>query len=92
LKNVEQHARARHLTVSLRQQGGLVKLTITDDGIGFDLNRRPTKRNGKGGLGLLSIGERAASVGGVLVVKSAPGQGTTIRAQIPLKHDLQDKS
>jgi len=83
LKNVEQHARARQVTVCLRQQGDAVQLAITDDGIGFDPDRPPAKRKRKGGLGLLSMRERAASVGGALNVKSTPGQGTTIRAQIP---------
>ncbi len=85
LKNVEQHARARHLAVGLRQQGHFVQLAVTDDGIGFDPDRHPAKRNGTGGLGLFSIRERAASVGGALEVKSAPGRGTTIQARIPFR-------
>jgi two-component system, NarL family, sensor kinase len=83
LRNVEQHARAHHVTVCLRQQRDRIQLSITDDGIGFDPDRHPAKPNGKGGLGLLSVRERATSVGGALQVKSAPGQGTTIQAQIP---------
>jgi two-component system NarL family sensor kinase len=86
LKNVEQHARARHVTVCLRQQADLVQLAITDDGIGFDPDRRPAKQKRKSGFGLLSMRERAASVRGALDVKSAPGQGTTIRVQIPFDH------
>jgi two-component system, NarL family, sensor kinase len=83
LRNVEQHARAHHVTVCLRQQSDRIQLSITDDGIGFDPDRHPAKPNGKGGLGLLSVRERATSVGGALQVKSAPGQGTTIQAEIP---------
>ncbi len=83
LKNVENCARARHVTVRLKQQGEFMQLTIHDDGIGFDLDRHAARRRGKDRLGLLSMRERANYVGGVLNVKSAPGQGTTIRAQIP---------
>ena len=83
LKNVEKHARARQVTVSLRQQGLLVQLVIKDDGIGFNPNHRPGRRKGKSGLGLLGMRERAGYVGGALDVTSAPGQGTTIQAQIP---------
>ena len=83
LKNVEQHARARHVTVHLTKQGDLVQLTINDDGIGFDPDHHPARRKGKSGLGLLGMRERATYVGGTLNVQSAPGRGTTIRAQIP---------
>jgi len=84
LRNVEEHARARHVTVCLRQLGHLVQLAVTDDGIGFDPNTHPARQKGKGSLGLLGMRERTTSVGGALEVKSAPGRGTTIRAQIPL--------
>jgi two-component system, NarL family, sensor kinase len=86
LRNVEKHARARHVRVHLTQRGAFVQLAINDDGIGFDPGHRPAKRNGKGGLGLLSMRERASYAGGALNVKSAMGKGTTIRAQIPLIH------
>jgi signal transduction histidine kinase len=84
LKNVEKHARARHVAVRLTQRGDFVQLAINDDGIGFDSDHRPPRRRGKDGLGLLSMRERATYVGGALKVKSAPGEGTTIRAEIPL--------
>jgi signal transduction histidine kinase len=84
LKNVARHARARQVTVCLRQQGDFVELAITDDGIGFEPDRRPLKRKRKSGLGLLGMRERLEMVGGTLTVKSAPGHGTTIQAQIPL--------
>ena len=83
LKNVEQHGGARHVTVCLRQEAGGVELAITDDGVGFDPKQYAGKQAGKGGLGLLSMRERAASVGGVLETRSALGKGVTIRARIP---------
>jgi PAS domain S-box-containing protein len=84
LKNVEQHARARHVTVRLAQPGLFVEMSITDDGVGFDPHRRTTGRKAKRGLGLLSMGERAAYVGGAMDVVSAPGNGTTVRTRIPI--------
>jgi signal transduction histidine kinase len=86
LRNVEQHARARHVTVCLKQQGDFVQLAIDDDGIGFDPDHHPARRNGKGGLGLLSMRERANYVGGDLKVKSVPRAGTEIEVRIPLPH------
>ncbi len=84
LKNVEKHARARHVAVHLTRRGAFVHLAIKDDGIGFDPEHHPAKRKGKGGLGLLSMRERATYVGGALNVKSALGKGTKIEIRIPL--------
>ncbi len=84
LKNVEKHAHARHVTVSLRQPGGFVQLVISDDGIGFDARHHAARRKGHGVLGLVGMRERAAYVGGTLTVKSGPGAGTEIAVRIPL--------
>jgi two-component system NarL family sensor kinase len=84
LQNVEQHARARHVGVSLTQPGEFVELAINDDGVGFDTNHEPGRRKRKGGLGLLGMRERATLVGGVLTVRSGLRAGTEIEARIPL--------
>jgi PAS domain S-box-containing protein len=83
LENVEKHARARHVTVRLRQRT-FVQLTINDDGIGFDPEHHAARRKGKGGLGLLSMRERATYVGGAFKIKSVRGAGTEIEVLIPL--------
>lgn len=84
LKNVEQHARARRVTVTLRQAGAFVHLIVNDDGVGFDAIHHAARRKGKGVLGLLSMRERAGYVGGTLTVKSGTRAGTEIEARIPL--------
>ena len=84
LKNVEHHARARRAKVHLTQRGAFVELEIHDDGVGFDHDRPAAKGKTKRGFGLHSMRERATGVGGTLSVQSAPGQGTTICAQIPI--------
>jgi PAS domain S-box-containing protein len=84
LKNVENHATARHVTVCLTQPAGFIQLVIHDDGIGFDPDHHPAKRHGKSGLGLLSMRERANYVGGVLEVESVRRSGTEIKVRIPL--------
>ena len=83
LENVEKHARARHVTVSLRQRA-FVELTIHDDGVGFDPERHEARRKGKGCLGLLGMRERATYVGGAFKIKSVRGTGTIIEVLIPL--------
>jgi PAS domain S-box-containing protein len=82
LKNVELHARARHVTVRLLQSEGLVQLAIKDDGIGFNPGRRANRRQKPGGLGLLGMRERAAYVGGELTIKSVLRVGTEIAVRI----------
>ena len=81
---MEKHARARHVTVCLRQQGAFVELAINDDGSGFDAVNRRRGRKGNGGLGLFSMRERAIYVGGALRVKSVRRAGTEIEVRIPL--------
>ncbi len=84
LRNVEKHARARHVTVDLTQPDAFVQLVIKDDGVGFNPDRSPAARNGKGGLGLLGMRERAIHAGGALEVKSVRRAGTEIEVRIPL--------
>ena len=84
LRNVEEHAHARHVAVCLRQQDAFIQLVVKDDGIGFDPAHRPARRKGKTGLGLLSMRERVNYVGGALNVKSVRRAGTEIEARIPL--------
>ena len=84
LKNVEQYAHARHVTVCLTKTTTGIALAVQDDGIGFDSQPQPSKRNGRSGLGLLGMHERAQMVGGTVAVESATGYGTTIHVQLPL--------
>jgi PAS domain S-box-containing protein len=84
LRNVEKHAHARHVTISLSKPDGFVQLVINDDGIGFDPDHHKAGRKRKGGLGLLSMSERATSIGGFFKLKSVRRAGTEIEVRIPL--------
>ena len=83
LNNVERYACAHHVTVHLTKPNGFIQLTIKDDGIGFYPDH-PANGKEREGFGLLSMRERAASMGGALSVKSAPGAGTEIEVRLPL--------
>jgi two-component system, NarL family, sensor kinase len=87
LRNVEEHACARHVAVLLGRKDGFVRLVIGDDGIGFSADRRPLPRVGAGGLGLLSMRERATYVGGTLDIQSSRRTGTEIDVRIPVPPD-----
>jgi signal transduction histidine kinase len=81
LNNISKHAKASRVTVHLSLAGPLVELTVTDDGAGFDLAASPT---GRRSLGMTSMRERAAMVGGSCTVESAPGAGSTVRMRVPV--------
>jgi signal transduction histidine kinase len=72
--NILKHAQAQRTVVSLSFSNDEVRLTITDDGIGFD----PETPRRESGMGLRSITERVERIGGRLDLFTAPGQGTTI--------------
>jgi signal transduction histidine kinase len=81
LRNVARHARARTAEISLRPVDGGLQLAVQDDGVGFE----PARDRERASLGLSSMRERVYLLGGTLDVDSAPGQGTTIVAWVPLK-------
>jgi PAS domain S-box-containing protein len=82
LTNVARHAQANSAEVKLQKLDGAVCMSITDDGKGFQEERR-MKANKSKGLGLLGMRERLEIVGGKFTLASAPGKGTTVHAQIP---------
>ncbi len=83
LKNIEKHARARRVHLSLRTLGDVGVLGIRDNGVGFN-PARPARPRKKGSLGLLGMRERATYLGGTLRVVSRRGAGTSVEARIPL--------
>jgi signal transduction histidine kinase len=79
LQNVARHARGRAAAVALEAGPGEVVLRVSDDGRGFDPGGEFP-----GHLGLRSMRERAAALGGVLELESAPGRGTRLCARVPV--------
>ena len=79
LGNVQRHARARHAWLRLFAEDSTVVLEVRDDGVGFDYERAVD------GHGLRNMRERAFSVGGRLHVATAPGQGSRVRFELPMR-------
>jgi signal transduction histidine kinase len=79
LGNVARHARARRAWIALRNADSSVVLEIRDDGVGFDYERAVD------GHGLRNMRERAFSVGGRLHVETAPGRGSRVRFEMPIR-------
>ncbi len=84
LTNMMRHAGATRASVSIQSQPDKVTCAVRDDGVGFDLERVLARKDYPG-LGLLSIRERAAAMGGDLRINSAPKQGTELVVVIPLE-------
>ena len=82
LGNVSRHAKAKQVRIELVRLRNGLQLTVSDDGVGFDMTRL---QHEQGGLGLLSMKERVALVDGTLDIQSAEGEGTRVRAWVPLE-------
>ena len=72
------------MTVQLQRDARVIRCTIGDDGVGFDVTS-VFARTREQGLGLIGMRERVNSVGGTLQIISAPGGGTTIAAELSLQ-------
>ena len=79
LANVAKHSRAQSVRVSVAEALDGVRVTVADDGRGFD--RKAMERGA--GLGLMSMRERVRLVHGTLDIESGPSQGTRIEAWAP---------
>ena len=86
MNNIRKHARAKHVDARLRaDKRGKLHLIIKDDGKGFDLNRALTEKKYVKHFGLKGMEEQVKLFGGTFAVKTAKGQGTEIKAKIPLR-------
>ena len=79
LTNVARHSGARRVTAGLRQEGGMLELSVADNGRGFTEHDERASPS----LGLLGMRERAAMLGGETTVTSAPGRGTVVTVRLP---------
>ena len=82
LANVQQHARAGRVTLTITYQDDAVQLDVVDDGVGFDPRTRVPATGG--GFGLRAMRERMDELHGTFAVESAPGDGTAVSAGVPL--------
>lgn len=82
LTNAARHANAQHCIVRLINDGIRLQVTVTDDGAG--LAQAASETHGRTGLGLISMRERALSLGGTFEVFSESGRGVRVTAEIPL--------
>jgi signal transduction histidine kinase len=80
LHNVVKYAHASQVAVDLEHAGDMIRMTIADDGKGFDPKHAESPR----GLGLISMQERVRLLLGTFEVKSQPGKGATVLISLPI--------
>ncbi len=80
LHNTGKHARAQRVWIDVTATGRELVAEVRDDGVGFAGDGCPG--NGHSGNGLRNLRERAARLGGTLLIDSAPGQGTRVRLSL----------
>jgi signal transduction histidine kinase len=82
LHNIQKHANANAVEITVRASDSWLSVTVQDDGRGFQQGRNH-------GLGLTGMHERAESLGGSVKITSGPGKGTLIEVALPLPQRLQ---
>jgi signal transduction histidine kinase len=84
VRNVKRHAEAANVWISVGAQDDELQVGVRDEGLGFDLDALHAEYGQRGSLGMLNMQERAAAIGGGLLVESRPGAGTTVALSAPL--------
>ena len=88
LTNVIKHARASEVQVSLEHVDDDVRITVKDDGVGFDPEQVAKQANAEGGFGIFSIEERMTNLGGKLEIEARPHQGCSVIMTIPINQQV----
>ena len=80
LNNIMKHSHADRVKLSLKRMGSRIELTISDNGVGFEVDQAMSGGVTERGVGLAGMKERTMLSGGKLFIESQKGTGTTIRA------------
>ena len=89
LINVVKHAQASKVKVSIRKVKDNIRVSVEDDGLGFDPVEVTSMASKKAEFGLFSIRERLEQLGGLIEIDSVPGRGSKITMTVPLKSEVQ---
>ena len=86
LNNIIKHAKATKVFISITQLNGVIEMSVSDNGIGFDLTQQAN------GLGLRNITSRASLFGGQADIQSQPGQGSRLSIRFPIMASHEQKT
>lgn len=87
LRNAKKHSGAMNAHVELRRSGDRLDISVSDKGRGFELDQLRSRD----GLGLQIMQERARQLGGEFAIYSCPGEGTTVKAWVPLGSGVKSR-
>ncbi len=82
LINVIKHAAAKRVAVNVSRDGDRLRVVVSDDGVGIDVNRAARAQDASAGFGLFSIREQLLRQGGMMRIESSPGAGTSVILEI----------
>ncbi len=83
LSNIRKHSQASEASVKIEFAADRVRLTVSDNGIGFAITGRLDGLASNGKLGIMGMYERARLLGGSFSVQSEPGNGTQVITEVP---------
>lgn len=92
MTNVIRHAEAKSVILRMQKRADVLIVWIQDNGQGFDLQKAGPVAARTGGIGLLSIFERARLLDARINIRSEPGNGTTLRLEVPLEQPEKTES
>ena len=87
LNNITRHAGAAQVILEVKREAAGLRVSLFDDGRGFEAEKLRNDTEARRGLGLASMEERVKYLGGSLDLQSAPGRGTRVTVRVPLPHD-----
>jgi signal transduction histidine kinase/ligand-binding sensor domain-containing protein len=90
LNNIVRHAGAAEVILEMKREGAGLRVSLFDNGSGFDAEKLRSDPAARPGLGLASLTERVHFLGGKLDLQSAPGRGTRLTVLVPLPTTKQD--
>jgi len=92
LVNIAKHAKANTVKIALNRVDNMIKITVEDDGVGFDQGKAGDVSGELKGFGLFSIRERLSHFGGSFEIQSGLGRGTKIMLTAPLENKDENKN
>jgi signal transduction histidine kinase len=87
VNNIIKHAQAHNVEVDIQRHENTIRITVNDDGVGFNVEELKLPERSRGGFGLFSIAERLGYLGGSFELQAQPGRGSSFTLQAPLEAD-----
>lgn len=91
VNNAIKHAKAQNITVTLQETHDALYTIIVDDGVGFDVQEVMSNYEQRGSMGMINLHERTEVIGGELMIKSTPGEGSTFTIYVPKAQEERSK-